>query len=626
MSAQKQGFLGLFLIVLLLFLMLTFSPRHTPAIFAQANDPTTTFIPPSATPDGTLVPTFIPAAPQKGHPLDIGQTIEATLLIGHWDIWEFEIDQPQNVTIRLRSSHFDPFLELYGPHDEQTPLYTDDDSGRGRNATLYDIPLSETGRYRIYARSYKDEGEGAYRLSLEPNAGFVPSLANSQAISYNSSHTNTLKTEQDVYYFSGKAGDTLAILLNSPDFDTYLELLDANALLLAENDDNGRDKNSALINITLPADDTYFIVVASYLLDASGTYSLELLSTPTDSELAGEISLDTHVQGRLLPAVAATWEFTGTAGQVISLSAMPHNPDEQLDLFLEVVTPEGQIFSDDDSGYLRNPALTDFRLPASGQYTVVISEYTPTIGGHYQLALASGRSYFSPHAEAARLILLDNPTQSLSVVDTLDAKANFYRLWATSLLEGQSLALSLSAGNDGPSLSQDFHIYVLDTNWQLVAQSSASSVSTANVATNTDYLVLVHYQGQGEQAYQLDFSATYASVSSSDSNAILGTLDIDVPITRSLPIGIRHAWQFIAPQSATYRILLSKANDADSYDPYLYILDQSKQVLAEDDESGGNYNAQLDITLEAGQSITILAASFADSASGDYTLLISIQP
>jgi ferredoxin len=67
-------------------------------------------------------------------------------------------------------------------------------------------------------------------------------------------------TYADLWQFQGMAGQTVQIDVRSDEFDTYMQLLDANGNKLGEDDDSGGNLNSRLI-YTLPATAMYQIVV-----------------------------------------------------------------------------------------------------------------------------------------------------------------------------------------------------------------------------------------------------------------------------------------------------------------------------------------------------------------------------
>jgi tetratricopeptide (TPR) repeat protein len=76
------------------------------------------------------------------------------------------------------------------------------------------------------------------------------------------------------YTFQGRRGQSVTITLNSNDFDTYLILLDSDNQKIAENDDISSSNSNSEINVTLPANDQYHIVVNTYDASGQGRYRL----------------------------------------------------------------------------------------------------------------------------------------------------------------------------------------------------------------------------------------------------------------------------------------------------------------------------------------------------------------
>jgi subtilisin family serine protease len=96
---------------------------------------------------------------------------------------------------------------------------------------------------------------------------------------------------RDLYSFNGTAGDRVAILMTSPDFDAFLYLLDPNGRVVAF-DDNGGGGTSARIpaagNLTLTLPGSYTILATkagSSFAPANGNYQLNMLA-PTAAGVA----------------------------------------------------------------------------------------------------------------------------------------------------------------------------------------------------------------------------------------------------------------------------------------------------------------------------------------------------
>lgn len=82
---------------------------------------------------------------------------------------------------------------------------------------------------------------------------------------------------EDTYTFDGEAGQTITIELESPDFDTVLQLKGPDGKLLTTNDDYGVTLNSTIV-IELPASGTYSAIATSYS-GIGGSYQIEVRPT-----------------------------------------------------------------------------------------------------------------------------------------------------------------------------------------------------------------------------------------------------------------------------------------------------------------------------------------------------------
>ncbi|NEO86029.1 MAG: hypothetical protein F6J87_17495 [Spirulina sp. SIO3F2] len=84
----------------------------------------------------------------------------------------------------------------------------------------------------------------------------------------------------DLYSFVADAGQTITVTLSSSTFDTYLFLFNAADVQIADNDDiSGEDSNSQL-QITLPCDGEYTVMVNSYDPTSEGEYDLSIYNSP----------------------------------------------------------------------------------------------------------------------------------------------------------------------------------------------------------------------------------------------------------------------------------------------------------------------------------------------------------
>lgn len=78
----------------------------------------------------------------------------------------------------------------------------------------------------------------------------------------------------DEYTFDGYGGQRVMVVLESPDFDTYLVVLDPGGNAIAENDDMSSNNLNSSVTMTLPEDGVYTVIVNAYDHTGRGNYFL----------------------------------------------------------------------------------------------------------------------------------------------------------------------------------------------------------------------------------------------------------------------------------------------------------------------------------------------------------------
>ncbi|NEP19923.1 MAG: trypsin-like serine protease, partial [Leptolyngbya sp. SIO4C1] len=169
----------------------------------------------------------------------------------YFNMYQFDARAGQRVAIEMLSNQIDPYLILVGPNQED--LGQDDDGAGGVNARLETI-LPTSGTYLILANSYGASERGRYDLQ-------ITSLGASETTgSYLLQQSGQLTASDpqlsdgsryDEHRFQGEAGQQVTIRLSSPEFDTYLLLIDESGNRLAENDDVAGSTDSEIV-MTLP--------------------------------------------------------------------------------------------------------------------------------------------------------------------------------------------------------------------------------------------------------------------------------------------------------------------------------------------------------------------------------------
>lgn len=176
-----------------------------------------------------------------------------------------------------------------------------------------------------------------------------------------------------------------------------------------------------LVGIVLDEQGTIFgnVTLRLYRDDGDGVFTPADRTPAPPQAPAGATGLvyNEPVEGTLETGQTVTWPFDGAAGDVVTVEAVA--AVEGLDLFAELVGPDGVLLAgDDDSGEGTNPRIASVALPASGQYTVRVSSVAGA--GGYTLTVTREASSTAHSAQPASGIVLVQaggvtPTPEISV-------------------------------------------------------------------------------------------------------------------------------------------------------------------------------------------------------------------
>lgn len=191
------------------------------------------------------------------------------------DGWVLTVAEQTAVVFTLESSDFDAFL-LATDTSVATGVAFDDDSGGGTDARMFHV--FQPGTYLVWATSYSGQ-TGAYRLTsriVEIASCDTPvgSLGVSDSVTHALTITSCVRGSAISDRWSLSLSETvrLRLALSSYEFDTVLEITNAQGQRVAFDDDGGTGTNS-MIQIDLSAGD-YTVWVTSYSGRQTGTYSL----------------------------------------------------------------------------------------------------------------------------------------------------------------------------------------------------------------------------------------------------------------------------------------------------------------------------------------------------------------
>jgi len=211
--------------------------------------------------------------------------------------YDFQCTAGQQIQMDILSD-WDNYAMVFDPAGNIAAR--DDDSGEGLNARIQ-YACAMTGTYKLMVTTYSaTTSTGQYTLRvqglgmptpitptpIQPQpqqivsnippqpaqampTNLIPAPGQTGQIAIGQVMRGRLETGDqtmadgtfaDIWQFQGAAGQTITIDVRSDEFDTYMQLLDANGNKLGEDDDSGGNLNSRL-TFTLPATGMYQIVV-----------------------------------------------------------------------------------------------------------------------------------------------------------------------------------------------------------------------------------------------------------------------------------------------------------------------------------------------------------------------------
>ncbi|HLA44721.1 MAG TPA: PPC domain-containing protein, partial [Aggregatilineales bacterium] len=182
-----------------------------------------------------LIPSVNAQQPGNPIPIQYGQTLNGQLGSAQdYHFFSFNGTAGDQITITVNSA-VDTFVQL-GDVNTNVLAENDDSVPNSDLNPRLDFTLATTGTYLIGVGGYS---AGTYSLTLQSANAQNQSSGGSIPIQYGATVTGQATSlESPVFYsFNGNAGDNISILLESTQIDTYLQLGDASANLLAEHDD-----------------------------------------------------------------------------------------------------------------------------------------------------------------------------------------------------------------------------------------------------------------------------------------------------------------------------------------------------------------------------------------------------
>ncbi|MGI9018507.1 MAG: serine/threonine protein kinase [Euzebya sp.] len=184
------------------------------------------------------------------------------------------------------------------------------------------------------------------------------------------------------YTVQGVAGDFIRVrgIAQSADLDPELRLLAPDGDELLSDDDGGEGEfgHDSQLDWIFEEDGTYAVVINAFSADGSGPYRLSM-QTMTPQAVDGVVSDDIEPHG------AAVYSVDAMADQPLSVDLR----SEDFDALLTVLSPTGEVLTDDDGGGGTDSRIaTDSAL--AGRYLLIVGATSQDASGSFTLEVFGG--------------------------------------------------------------------------------------------------------------------------------------------------------------------------------------------------------------------------------------------
>jgi hypothetical protein len=480
-----------------------------------------------------------------------------------------------------------------------------------------------------------------------------------------------------VWHFEGRQGQRVAITMRAPDFDSFLHLGLVGDRTTLATDDDGAGGTDARISLTLPRTGTYAVIANSLRPNGRGPYTLQLRdgniidwTSMTNGDVLAvadsfpRLQLQQAVRGRLSDRSPVRndgtpfqgYVFEGRRGQTIQIDM-----EAGFDAFLSVgrAGTDSLLGNDDDGGEGTNSQLT-VTLPQDGRYVVMANSVPKDARGEFTLRVTTGRAatdYPAAYAtapSAARTLRAGTAVQGrLGPADAVLPDRTPFQAWFYEGRAGERITVTMRTSDFDAFL----HIAHQGDNATWERNDDGAGGTDAKLELTLDrtgtYVILANMlSAGGAGAYTLELTSTGGAAPApgrpttpggkvsmmpggsrtpmsqaavlalpptanvvAAGQAVSGTLGASSPILwDNSPFA---AW-YIEGRAGERVTITLRSSDFDAYVHIGRVGDQ--QLLANDDDSGGNSDAQLAFTFPTTGTYVILANTFSPSGSGSYRL------
>lgn len=343
---------------------------------------------------------FVVSPGDEGGDLINGAATPGQIAKGDLDLWRFDANAGDNISVRIGASALRPWLRLYGPTGA---LFRESFAGTSaENDTLVSGRATNSGTFLVVAQSYYPSLSSPYTLTLArmPGSYVVSPGDEGGALANGIAHpaTNSLG-DLDVWTFSANTGDYLALRVGAPDYRPWIQLYGPSGVLVQEALGATSAHRDAAIYVQATNSGTFTVLEQSVYADGVGPYTLNFARFPgaysvSPGDEGGRLTNGVSYDATIFLGDLDVWNFAACKGYAFTLSLQK--------LGGAAFTPRLRLFARNGAllATAQNASTLTLNYPGtnSGNYSVLIDGAAMNDSGTYRLT-----AYGIQDADAFRL-------------------------------------------------------------------------------------------------------------------------------------------------------------------------------------------------------------------------------
>jgi len=304
------------------------------------------------------------------------------------DLWRFDANTGDYISVRIGSPGLRPWLRLYGPtgvlfREGLASVSADTD-------TLVSGRATNSGTFLVVAQSYYDSLSSPYTLHLAKVPGTFTVSPGDEGGPLTSGlatqGTNSLG-DLDMWTFTANTGDYIALRVGAPGYRPWIQLHGPSGLLMQESFGGTSAHHDAPIFVVATNSGLFTLVQQSYYLDGVGPYTVNFARIPGPSSVSpgdegGQLTNGVSYDATLALGDIDLWQFSACKNRSFTLMLQELSGGS-------FFTPRLRLFGQNGTllATAQNATTITLNYPGtnSGNYYLLVDGAALNDGGTYRL-------------------------------------------------------------------------------------------------------------------------------------------------------------------------------------------------------------------------------------------------